>query len=90
MSQFSKSVSKNKLRTKMIAEGKIKTIYFSRDDESTTVNEKIRAAFGIERFKILECKRVSQRLFLSPVKDFDGSQAIERRRALYLCEVSYQ
>ena len=89
MKQQRKSVPKNTLRRRLLADGRIKTVHLSRDEDSNSVDTKIREAFGIadSHYKILECDGKSQRLSLSPLRDIDGHQAIERRR-LYLCEVS--
>ena len=72
----------------MIQDQRSKTLYFSRDDDSACVDEKIRSAFGLDSFNILECDNTGHRLFISSLKSINGNQAIERRKALYLCEVS--
>ena len=71
----------------MTEDGRIKTVYFSREDDFDCVNEKIKTAFGIKKYRVLECDRKS-RLSFSELKNLDGHEAIKRRRALYLCEVS--
>ena len=78
---------KNSVRTQMIQE-RNKTLYMSRDDDPTDVSEKIKSAFGVENYTILDCDKKAN-LFVSLLKIISGKQAIERRKALYLCEVSY-
>lgn len=72
----------------MTEDGKIKTVYFSREDDYDCVNKKIKTAFGIAKYRVLECDKKS-RLSFSQLESLNGHEAIKRRRALYLCEVSY-
>lgn len=82
-------VPKNAVRQEMVQEERCKTLYFSRDDNPTHVQEIIKSAFGLESYTILDCNKKGSNLFVSPLKIISGKQAIERRKALYLCEVSY-
>ena len=88
LKSYSSKLPKDNLRRKMAEDGRIKTVYFSREDDFDCVNKKIKTVFGIEKYGVLECDRKSQRLSFSHLQSLDGHEAIKRRRALYLCEVS--
>ena len=89
LKQYSKKLPKNAVRRKMLEDGRIKTVFVSREDNSTSMDAKIKSAFGLKNYTVLEYARKARKLFISPHQDINGSQAIKRRRNLYLCEVSY-
>ena len=72
----------------MSFEGRRKTIFFSRGDNSVSVEEKILSTFQIEKYSVLECDNRTHRLIVLPLKNVNGSHVIQRRRAFYICEVS--
>lgn len=81
-------VPKNGSREKL-KENRNKIVYISRNDNATHVEEKIKSAFGLHRkYTILDSDSKGCNLFVSPLKSLTGYQAIQRRKALYLCEVS--
>ena len=68
-----------------------KIVYISRNDDSMRVEEKIKSAFGLHvcnKYTVLESDSKGCNLFVSPLQYLNGNQAIRRRKALYLCEVS--
>ena len=81
-------VPKNAVRRQMLQEERCKTLYLTRDDNPKHVEEIIKSTFDLESYTILDCDKRCN-LFVSPLKTISGKQAIERRKALYLCEVSY-
>ena len=81
-------VPKNAVRKQMVQEERCKTLYLSRDDNPKHVQEIIKSAFGLENYTILDCDKGCN-LFVSPLKNISGKQAVKRRKALYLCKVSY-
>ena len=87
LKQFDSKVPKNNSRKQLIKEQRLKKIYISRDDDSACVEGKIKSAFNLDYYTILDCDKKGN-LSVSPLKDIDGCQAIKRCRALYLCEVS--
>lgn len=82
-------VPKNEDREELRKAERNKIVYISRNDDSSHVEEKIKSAFGLRnKYNILESDSKGCKLSLSPLTSLDGNQAIRRRKALYLCEVS--
>ena len=73
----------------MLEDGRIKTVFVSREDNFTSIDAKLKSAFGLKNYIVLEYDSKTHKLSISPHQDIDGNKAIERRRNLYLCEVSY-
>ena len=81
-------VPKNTARKQMIKEERCKTVYISKHDDPGVVREIMKSAFvGLETYTVLDCDRRCN-LSVSAIKNISGEQAIERRRTLYICEVS--
>ena len=80
---------KNAVRRKLIEDGRMKTLFISREENYASIDEKVKSAFGLNNYKVLECDNKTHQLFISPNQELSGVQAIKRRRNLYLCEVSY-
>ena len=80
-------VPKNAVRKQMIQEDRCKILYISRDDNPKHVQEISKSAFCLESYTILDCDKGCN-LFVSLLKNISVKQAIERHKALYLCEVS--
>ena len=89
LKEYSKTLPKNDMRRKMLEDGRIKTVFVSRQDNSTSIDAKLKSVFGLNNYTVLECDSRTHKLSISPHQDIDGRKAIERRRNLYLCEVSY-
>ena len=90
LEQFSEGlkIPKNGSRAKLKQE-RNKIVYINRNDDPARVEEKIKSAFGLPgKFTILESDHKGCNLHVSPMKSLSGYQAIQRRKALYLCEVS--
>ena len=88
LKKYSKNLPKNSARRQMSFEGRRKTIFFSRGDDSVSVEEKILSTFQIEKYTVLECNSRTHQLIVSPLKNVNGSHVIQRRRAFCICEVS--
>ena len=88
LKKYSKKLPKNSARRQMSFEGRRKTIFFSRGDDSVSVEEKILSTFQIEKYTVLECNSRTHQLIVSPLKNVNGSHVIQRRRAFCICEVS--
>jgi len=86
--KFTKRIPKNSTRRNLISEGRIKTLYFYRDDDENCVDSEFKKEFGLSSYIILDCNQ-SGYLFESALSKLNGSQAIDRRRGLYICEVSF-
>ena len=92
LQQFTRGskVPKNDIRVKL-KEERNKIVYIGRNDDATHVEEKIRSAFGLplhSKYTILDSDSKGYNLSVSSLKSLSGYQAIQRRKALYLCEVS--
>lgn len=84
LKKLTKTVPKNTPRRELISEGRIKTLYFYRDDDEICVDSTLKKEFGLTNYLILDCDQ-SGNLSESTLKEMNGS----RRRGLYICEVSF-
>ena len=86
LKKFTTNVPKYANRRKLIKEGRIKSIYISKNADHNQVHRKIEAAFSIANFLVLDCYK-GHHLSISTNKFVDGRLAVQRRGCLYLCEV---
>lgn len=79
-------IPKGKARKKLINEGRIRNVAFTRDMSRESVKEKISSAFETSDYTILACDTLSQSL-VKGEQDLDGEGVIGRRGCQYrLCE----
>jgi len=88
MKRFTSKVPKGGKRRQLLKQGRIKTLYISKDADHQHIHRKIETAFGTPNFFILDCCN-GHILSRSSQKVIDGDFALQRRGCLYLCEVSY-
>ena len=89
MKSFTTSLPNSKDRSVLRDQGRIQEILFTRNYTPTQVGDVIRQGFAnlgnFSAFKFLES--TNGQLYVPDHQGYDGVKVIDRRGALYLCEV---
>ena len=87
MKEYCPLVPKNKARQKLSSEGRILSIKVTRGMSNQEIKNLIMRTFQITEYTVLECDDTGHNLLRRIDQSIDGSDVMDLRGALYLCEV---
>lgn len=86
MKEYCSLVPKNKIRQKLSSEGRIHSVKVTKGMSSREVKNLIMRTFQVSDYTVLECDDTGHNLLKRIDQSIDGSDVLELRGALYLCE----
>ena len=63
------------------------SIRFTRTMSNQSIRDKIKGAFAVSNFTVLECDVTGHQLVKAADQDINGDELVARKGCLYLCEV---